>query len=377
MVACLFAVLVVASARAVVQCLAPSSGCLASNGQRLQSGSHRIDVNDPFIGNISRRFVLWASSTHHANAGGIQHHASPLLLGFHAQKCDPEELSKSYPAFIDLADKHGYTLVYLAALVEAYWDNSTNKQQFGSSWNVGNAGDNYTCLPATNDTVCTESCQRLAKCGSCNFATCYSDTDALKQLLRHLEKELCLDTSRYYMFGVSNGGMFIHSVLQEMPGRFLAAAPIFGSPLLGYLARFRHQLVWEQQLLSKTSVMQFHDRSDTVIPWQGGKDRDGDGWLYEPMVRVMDAWSAVHECVKYPIPLTTPESGGPDHVECMQFANCSLGGCVAYCLYNGEHGYVPLPAIANMVYDFFESVHSSNHESNVKMAWWSYWSRFG
>jgi len=202
-----------------------------------------------------------------------------------------------------------------------------------------------------------------SKCGRCNWVTCYSGIDFLKQLLRHLEDKLCLDTSRYYIFGESNGGMFTHYVLQEMPGRFLAAAPVFGSPMLGYLVGSRYQLMRHQQFMSKTSVIQIHDRSDTVIPWQGANS--SDGWLYEPMVRVMGTWAAVHECAEDPIPLKTPDSGGQYQVECMQFTNCSSGGRIAYCLYNGEHGDTPSPTIANLVYAFFESVHSSGHASKV------------
>ena len=41
--------------------------------------------------------------------------------------------------------------------------------------------------------------------------------------------------SAVFLVGESNGAMFVHHLISEFPGRFLAAAPAFGLPLLGRL----------------------------------------------------------------------------------------------------------------------------------------------
>merc|ERR1712138_251212 len=87
------------------------------------------------------------------------------------------------------------------------------------------------------------SCRKLEQCGDCNWATCYDDLAFIRALIHNLEESLCLDPQRYFVVGESNGGMFVHYLIQEWPGQFLAAAPVFASPLLGYLVGSDYQLL--------------------------------------------------------------------------------------------------------------------------------------
>ena len=115
--------------------------------------------------------------------------------------------------------------------------------------------------------------------------------------------------------------MFIHYLIQSFPGRFLAAAPTFGSPLLGYLVGNQYQLLASKELASKTSILQLHDRSDIVIPWQGGSSQAG--WLYESMNRSMGVWSAIHGCEgSEPVENHNPFVGGSTNVRCYNYEGC-------------------------------------------------------
>ena len=47
-----------------------------------------------------------------------------------------------------------------------------------------------------------------------------------------------------------------------LPGRFLGAVPVYGLPLLGYLAGSNYELLTRPAEIARTSVFALHDRSD-------------------------------------------------------------------------------------------------------------------
>ena len=129
--------------------------------------------------------------------------------------------------------------------------------------------------------------------GRCNWATCYDDAAFVGQVLHLLERDFCVDPARIFLVSESNGGMLVHYLISTFPGRFRAAAPVFGLPLLGYLVGDNYQLLSQQAKAQSTSILQLHDRGDLIIPWQGGAT---DGWLYESLNRSLGVWSALHQC---------------------------------------------------------------------------------
>jgi len=151
------------------------------------------------------------------------------------------------------------------------------------------------------------------------------------------------------------GGMLIHHLLQELPGRFLGAAPIYALPLLGYLVGSSFQLVTQASKAKRTSLFSLFPRSDTTIPWEGG--RDDDGWLYEPRDKALGVWAALHECELDPRDMPLPGNGTRLHEVCFQYASCLSGGKVQYCMYDGTHGDWPeQPGADLMVWSFFTSL---------------------
>lgn len=223
-----------------------------------------------------------------------------------------------------------------------------------SGWNVGTAGDNSTCTAKTSGANCLVSCHKLGKCGPCNWSTCYDDVHFIQRLLTKLEEDLCLDSERFFAVGESNGAMLVHHLIQQLPGRFLAAVPVFGSPLLGYLVGAEYQLIAEQALARRTSILQLHDRSDTVIPWQGGES--GDGWLYESRDRALGVWASLHACEKHPVLMDTIYSDGPANIKCFAYPGCRTGGRVTFCMYDGTHGVWPdQPRAVQLIWSFFQA----------------------
>lgn len=323
--------------------LGPTPGCAKEGG--LKSGSHTIMVQDPELGSIRREFLLVVPDELHSGPAG----GAPLVLGFHGQGGKPWDWGPG-AHFAKLARSHGWVAVFPAGLNEHGEPDGTDK-----TWNTGTAGDDSTCLDGTTSINCMDSCKRLNKCGRCNWATCYSDVAFIEQLIQKLEQDLCLDSQRYFLVGESNGGMLTHYLIQELPGKFLAAAPVFGLPLVGYLVGAKYQLITQPEKARRTSMLQLYDRTDIIIPWQGGSTYDG--WLYESMERALGVWAAEHRCSPNAEPVHSPYSGGPKHVACSAYPGCSAGGRVMFCMYDGHHGQWPdQPRAANLIWSFFEDV---------------------
>lgn len=301
-------------------------------------GNHTVDVEEPLLGRTSRRYVVAAAPSRAEPA--------PLLLAFHGQSSSPEKW-KQTEYFQALAEVRGWAMVLPAGIEEA-----GDSKENDTGWNCGTAGDNSTCVEGTEGSNCMYSCSRLGRCGRCNWSTCHDDVLFIQRMLAQLEEDLCLDQTQYYLVGESNGAMFIHYLIQQLPGRFIAAAPVFGSPLLGYLVGSEYQLVQQQDVARRTSVLQLHGRSDVTIPWQGGRSKDG--WLYEARERSLGVWAALHGCAREPQPQRTPYSGGPTNVSCFEYEACSAGGHVMRCDYDGGHGDWPgQPLAAELIFSFF------------------------
>ena len=231
--------------------------------------------------------------------------------------------------FDQLAENDGgWIVVYPAGLADGAQ---------GTGWNCGTAGDNSTCSPDTQNSDCYKSCQALQLCGRCDWSTCYDDVVFVEQQLQQLMAEFqgVTRTSAIFLYGESNGGMLTHHLIQQLPGRFLAAVPAFGLPLLGYLVGF--DLVRNASAAQSTSILQLHGRSDPVVPWQGGRDSD-NGWLYESGEHTLGIWAALHGCSRNTAHVPT-QFDGERNISCQAYHACSEGR-VQYCLYDGGHGYM-------------------------------------
>ncbi len=330
---------------------------VAPAAARLAVGNHtlRVASRDPRLGVVSRRF--WVTHVPPGDGGGGGDPA-PILLGFHGQSNSPESWGPR-ARFTALAKRHGWLTAFPAAVWEPVVGGGAGATD--STWNIGTQDDDSVCVAGTTGTQCLRSCHRLGRCrGRCNWATCHDDVRFVDQLLAFLGAPSG-SPRPVFVVGESNGGMFIHRLLSEFPGRFVAAAPAFGLPLLGRLAGERFQLLTERGQAARTRVLQLHDRSDTVIPWQGGPS--AAGWIYESLNRSLGVWAGIHGCLR---PAQLPEDdpgsafdGGPTHVRCRRFRGCGGDGAAAtvvvgWCMYDGGHGDWPeQPRADDLVASFF------------------------
>lgn len=285
---------------------------------------HDLLVHDPRLGPVNRSFLL-SLPARPLNTAGAR-----LLFAFHGQGGAPAGLQRNH-RFDALANASSdpWVVVYPGGMGDGY----------DSGWNCGTAADDTTCANNATGVHCHSSCVLLGKCGRCNWSTCYDDVAFVLALIDLLGRNLCLDLGQVHGYGESNGAMLVHYLAQELPGRFRAIVPVYGHPLLGYLVGKRYTYVTERAAAAATDILDLQPRGDTVIPEEGGLS--AQRWLYEPLPKVVGTIASMKSCDADTTPLQTPYEGGTRNLSCWQHANCSNGGRVHWCDYDGVHGDLP------------------------------------
>ncbi|MEA2425265.1 MAG: polyhydroxybutyrate depolymerase [Thermoleophilaceae bacterium] len=107
------------------------------------------------------------------------------------------------------------------------------------------------------------------------------DVDAARVLLDQVERQACVDSSRVYATGASNGGGFTARLGCELADRLAAIAPVAG----GYAP------LGPCNPSRPLPVLEIHGTRDQVVPYGGkGPDRDGS------VARFLGEWTELDGC---------------------------------------------------------------------------------
>ena len=160
---------------------------------------------------------------------------------------------------------------FIAAFPDGYADNSNFG--FWGSWNVvgstqspGSQGQICTPTADPSNTDCYESCNGCKGADGCDWTTCLNDVTAtgigtkgvdgfLPSLYDQLEETLCVDTTREYHTGMSNGAMATYQMGASMSSRLAAIAPVAGAFHNGFV----------QPPYEPVPVLDTHGRSDRQV----------------------------------------------------------------------------------------------------------------
>jgi len=149
-----------------------------------------------------------------------------------------------------------------------------------------------------------------------------------------LEEQLCIDTTREYATGISNGGMMTFQLGASMGTRLAAIVPIAGSFHAGF----------NEAPTGGVAVLATHGFSDTTVPANGTPPL-GAGWYYTNMSQIYggnqysSGWKASNGCSGSSSHYVTPYDG-KSSLYCISEGSCS-GGDVVRCAFSGGHTYAP------------------------------------
>ncbi len=213
-----------------------SAACAAGGDVTLQEIEVTVD------GTIRRAVV-------HVPSGATGTEPLPVVLSFHGAG----EIGENRPEVDDftvLGDQHGFVSVYPQGLF----------------------GDSGTVVGVTGWDV---------------EATAVDEPAFVAALLDGLGARVCIDESRVYAAGFSNGGAMALLLACELPDRIAAVASVAGAVL-------------EPGCNGDTPpvpTIAFHGLDDTVVPYAGSASTAGG---FPPVLEVMAARAAVNDCTGEP-----------------------------------------------------------------------------
>jgi polyhydroxybutyrate depolymerase len=168
------------------------------------------------------------------------------------------------------------------------------------------------------------------------------DVQFTKDLLALVGGRYCIDPSRVYATGMSNGGFMSHRLACAMADTFAAVAPVAG--VLGI----------DPDTCTPSRpvpVIDFHGTADPVVPYDGGPAAKLlPAIVFRSVPVTMDFWRSADGCLG--APTVTYQYGT---ATCTRWSDCRGGADVELCTLTGEGhqwpGGLPVPALGNSTND--------------------------
>jgi hypothetical protein len=214
----------------------------------------------------------------------------------------------------------------------------------GTTLSPGPSG--ATCTSAGSIAkYCYTSCASESKCPQplqCSWTTCLDTGPTasgtgntpiagfIPTLYNTLETQLCIDTTREFVAGESNGGMATYQAGASNSQRFAAAAPQFGSFHRGFAMAPQDDL----------PVLDIHGAADTTIP--ANVSLSGDGYYYTTTAEIFKLWEPKNGGDGTYKQYVTPYDGQMS-TYCVQTSN----GKTVRCMWSGGHNWFLNSASAN------------------------------
>lgn len=208
---------------------------------------------------------------------------SPLVLNFHGYTSNMY-LQEIFSAMDETAEENGFILVYPNGLI--------NKSDGETSWNAGG---------------CCAYGEELIR----------DDLGFVRALVSRLQEELCIDTTRIYAAGFSNGGFMAHYLGCEASDVFAAVASVAGV------------LAIEPTYCTPSRaipVIHFHGTRDQVVPY----GVEGDEVYLTSVPETFAGWIDINGCED-----AGSESYRKGDVSCVSHTECEDGVEVTLCTIQG------------------------------------------
>lgn len=209
------------------------------------------------------------------------------------------------------ADEHGYIVVYPQGSHFAV-DGPTGSFTI-TSWNDLAANQPATaagphCTPDSDKYPCPPEC---GECNRCAWTSCYDDVGFIEKLLNDVQTTFNTDTQRYYLLGVSNGGMMTLRLGCSLPHRFAAIAPIIGQLAPGYVCGPDVDL----------PMMHLFGGEDDTVRFNG--TAGSDGFIYTTAAETAAVWAQAMNCKSGPTKWQNRYSQSAG-LECTAYSGCPI-----------------------------------------------------
>jgi polyhydroxybutyrate depolymerase len=288
-------------------------------GQRVKFSVSRVSCNQPgqkmgffpqrriLSGGLDRQFDLYVPSNYRSVK------PAPLVFNFHGFTADPESQDRLSGMSL-LAEDAGFIL--------ATPKGTGNEEALG--WNAGDC------------------------CGQAALAN-VDDVAFTSDMIDWISAEYCVDPSRIYATGISNGAFMSYRLACELSNRIAAIGPVAGV------------LVTDPCVPSRpVPVMAFNGTADLLVWYDGG--------MFESVPHSIASWSVRNGCSR--------EMEGvykKGKVTCESYKKCKEGATVELCtIYDGGHtwpGGVDMSSLLPLTYGIEGE---TTRDINASRAMWKF-----
>eukprot|EP01084_Bolivina_argentea_P070797 128741_1 len=313
----------------------PSAGC---GVQSAGSGTFQAQY-----GGYNRLWIVYQPVNYNINT------AIPLVFAFHGYTGTAQGMKNGFNGDKD-ADEQNYLMVYVQSTSGANrnsWNDIGCSLSPGPNGCSGNGCNQPTCNYATVQDVpipsnCPPDQGPNNNDGYCNWCNCnVDDLDWINELAIRIENNYCIDMSREYALGYSQGGMMAHRVGCNLNHRFAAIAPFHGQQQIGFNCE-----QWSNDNIP-IGLFNVWGTNDGVVcgesPTAPNQDacESNDGYWYTKVSAVQRRFAQHNGCSVSgnPVVINTPQDGTRNW-QCTGYTEgCIDSFYVMQCNWNGAHSY--------------------------------------
>ncbi len=149
------------------------------------------------------------------------------------------------------------------------------------------------------------------------------DVQLTRDLLARIEAEYCVDPSRIYATGFSNGGFLSHRLACELSDVLAAIAPVSG--VLGIPPDTCHPA-------RAIPVLDIHGTADPVVPYEGGPAlKLLPPIMFRSVPDTVAFWRSANACLGAPV-----VDFARGDASCVRWGDCTAGADVELCTLTGD-----------------------------------------
>ena len=209
----------------------------------------------------------------------------PVVVGIHGYTSTATGFANSHQLNAH-ADANGYIAVYPQGTHFLVGEQSDAQNRI-TAWNsYGEEGPDFSAAPhCTAESTHYDCPPGCGECHRCQWEPCTNDVAFVAKVLDDVETKFDTDTSRYYVLGVSNGGMMTLRIACDLSDRFAAAAPIIGLQPPGHVCAPSTDL----------PILFLMGAKDETIRYDGKAGQD-DGFIYATLAESTETHARALQC---------------------------------------------------------------------------------
>lgn len=260
----------------------------------------------------------------HLPAGAVG--ALPVVVAIHGYTSTATGFEAAH-SLNPHSDKNGYIVVYPQGSHFLPETTNTDSNRI-TSWNdlAANLGPRSEGPHCVDDAVAYPCPPECGSCNRCAWTSCYDDVGFIAKVLDEVESEFTTDPRRYYLLGVSNGGMMALRLGCNLSDRFAAVAPIIAQLAPGYACGPSVSL----------PMLHLYGGKDNTVRSDGLPG--GDGFTYTTAERTTEVWARAMSCKKGPGPWED-EYSRTMGLSCSAWSDCQVPGHEVVSCMDPEEGH--------------------------------------